>query len=258
MPDIELHQLTDVGCVRTNNEDAVGHWSHEDGVLFAVADGLGGHNAGELASTTALEALAREMERAPGNWPVGKRLRRSIQEVNLEIYNKAIAVPELRGMGTTLTATALTGSTIVAAHVGDCRLYLLRDGVLTQLTKDHSWVGEQVQYGLLTPEQARTHPRRHVLSRCIGQNLIVGIDILTMDIRPGDVLAQCSDGVHALVPEPEITEVLRTNRPEAACRALVERARAAGGDDNLSIQVASVVNATAIERPTRRWWQFGR
>src|SRR5436309_14138042 len=232
MPEIEFFQLTDVGCVRDANEDAVGHWSHEDGLLFAVADGLGGHAGGEVASALALEVLAREMDRAPGGWPVSKRLRRSIQEANLEIYNKAIAVPELRRMGTTLTASAVVGGTLVAAHVGDCRLLLLRDGKLTQLTKDHSWVGEQVQYGLLSAEDARTHPRRHMINRCLGRELIVGIDVLTTEVRPGDVLAQLSDGVHALVPETEIAEILRTCPPEAACQTLERRGRDAGGDDN--------------------------
>src|SRR5947209_7945778 len=115
MPEIEFFQLTDVGCVREGNEDAVGHWPHEDGLLIAVADGLGGHAAGEVASALALEVLAREMDRAPGSWALTKRLRRAVQEANLELYNKAIVVPELRGMGTTLTASAVVGGTLVAA-----------------------------------------------------------------------------------------------------------------------------------------------
>ncbi len=256
MPDIDFFQLTDTGCVRDGNEDAVGAWPHEDGLLFAVADGLGGHNAGELASALALEVLAREMDRAPGAWPVQKRLRRAVQEANLEIYNKGVTVPELRRMGTTLTVSALVGHTLVTAHVGDCRLYLLRGGALTQLTKDHTWVWEQVQYGILSPEEARTHPRRHVLSRCLGQDLIVGVDVLSIDIGPGDVMVQCSDGVHALLPESEIADSVRASAPEAACRTLVERGRAAGGDDNLSVQVAAVMSSPV---PTPRpWWRFGR
>jgi len=185
MPEIEFFQLTDVGCVREGNEDAVGHWPHEDGLLIAVADGLGGHAAGEVASALALEVLAREMDRAPGSWALTKRLRRAVQEANLELYNKAIVVPELRGMGTTLTASAVVGGTLVAAHVGDCRLFLWREGALTQLTKDHTWVWEQMQYGLLSPEAARAHPRRSMLTRCLGRELIVGIDVLSMDLRPG-------------------------------------------------------------------------
>ena len=256
MLQIEFFQLTDVGCVRQGNEDAVGHWPHEEGLVFAVADGLGGKAAGEVASNLALEVRAREMDRAPGTWAVSKRLRRSVQEANLEIYNKSLAVPELRGMGTTITASALVGSTLVAAHVGDCRLFLLRDGSLVQLTKDHTWVWEQVQYGLLTPEQARTHPQRNLLTRCLGRELIVGIDVLTTDVRPGDLLIQCSDGVHAKLHEDEIRELVVAHPPEPACRALVRRAREEGGEDNLSVQVAAVVSCP--EPTPRSWWRFGR
>jgi len=256
MPDIDFFQLTDTGCVRTENEDAIGHWPHEDGLLFAVADGLGGHHGGEVASALALEVLAREMDRAPGSWPIAKRLRRAIQEANLDIYNKALAVPELARMATTLTATAVVGSALVTAHVGDCRLLLLRDGKLTQLTKDHTWVGEQVQYGLLTPEAARTHPRRHVLNRCLGAELIVSIDVLSLALAPGDVLLQCSDGVHGLLAEAEIADLLAGQRPAAVCHALVSRARAEGGPDNLSAQVAAILSCPPpVARP---WWRFGR
>ena len=256
MAEIAFFQLTDVGCVRETNEDAVGHWPHEDGLLFAVADGVGGENAGEIASALALEVIAREMERAPGNWAVGKRLRRAIQEANLEIYNKAITVPELRRMATTLTATAIVGGSLFAAHVGDCRLFLFRDRRLTQLTKDHTWVWEQVQYGLLSPDAARTHPRRHVLTRCLGAELIVGIDNLTLDLRPGDVVLQMSDGVHGLVGEAEIADLLAAHPPEAAARALVRRGREEGGEDNLSIQIAAVVDCPPPA--TRSWWKLGR
>jgi PPM family protein phosphatase len=257
MPEIEFFQLTDVGRVREINEDAIGHWPHDDGLVFAVADGLGGHQAGEVASGLALEVLARGLDRAPGSWTMAKRLRRTVQEVNLELYNKAIAVPELRGMGTTLTVAALTGSTLVASHVGDTRLYLLRDGNLEQLTKDHTWVAEQVQYGLLSAEQARSHPRRHVLTRCLGRELIVGIDVLSLDVRPADVLVTCSDGVHGVVGEPEMVAFLAKGA-QAACRAMIDRGRERGGEDNLSVQVAVVVDCPLPAPPPRPWWRLRR
>ncbi len=259
MPEIDFFQLTDVGCVREANEDAVGYWPHEDGMFFAVADGLGGHNAGEVASGLALEVLAREMERAPGTWPMVKRLRRAFQEANLAIYNKAITVPELRGMATTLTTTAVVGGFLTTAHVGDSRLYLMRDGVLTQLTKDHTWVWEQVQYGILSAEQARTHPKRNMLNRCVGQNLIVSIDTLRLEAQSGDVLLQCSDGIHALLTESAIASAIQDVAPEAGCRNLIDRAREAGGDDNISAQMAIGRDApAAAANNSRRWWQFGR
>ena len=256
MSEIDFFHLTDTGCVRDGNEDAVGCWPHEDGHLFAVADGLGGHNAGELASSLAIEVLAQEMESAPPSWPVAKRIKRAVQEANLRIYSKATAVPELRKMGTTLTASVVVGSTLVTAHVGDCRLYLLRSGNLTQLTKDHSWVWEQVQYGILTPEEARTHPRRNILSRCLGHELIVGIDVLTINLQPGDILLQCSDGVHTLISESEMLELLQAGRPNVACQAMIQRARDVGGEDNLSAQVAAVISCSP-DMP-RSWWRFGR
>jgi serine/threonine protein phosphatase PrpC len=256
MPEIDFFQTSDVGCVREINEDAVGHWPHDDGMVFAIADGLGGAEAGEVASALALELLSQELARSPRSWSVAKRLRRAFHAANLEIYSKAIAVPELRGMGTTLTATALFGATVVTAHVGDTRLYLLRAGKLTQLTKDHTWVAEQVQYGLISMEQARTHPRRNVLTRCLGRELIVGVDLLTLDARPGDLLLHCSDGVHGLIEDREMIALLPEG-PEAACRELIELARLRGAPDNASVQVAAVRDCPpAAARP--RWWRLGR
>lgn len=256
MPIITFSQRTDVGSAREGNEDAVGHWPHEDGLLFAVADGVAGRAAGEVASSLALEVLAREVERAPGGWPVTKRLRRAVQEANLALHTKGIAVPELRGMATTLTASAIVGGTLVTAHVGDCRLFLLRGDDLTQLTKDHTWVAEQVQYGLLSPEAARTHPRRGTITRCLGPDLIVGIDVLSFDLQRGDVVVQCSDGVHGLLTDKEIAAIVRRHPPEAACQHLIEQALTAGSSDNLSAQVAVVVDCP--EPPRRRWWRPGR
>ncbi len=254
MLEIEFFHVTDAGGVREENEDAVGSWPHEDGLLFAIADGLGGHNAGQVASTLALEVLAREMEHAPRGGSLQNRLRQAVQTANLEIYHKAMTVPELHRMGTTLTASALVGSTLVAAHVGDCRLYLLRKGTLTQLTKDHTWVWEQVHYGILSPEEAREHPNRHTLSRCLGHELIAAIDVLTMHIQPGDVLVQCSDGVHDVLSESEMAGLLQEGRPDAACKAIIERSREAGGEDNMSLQVASVVSCPPPA--SRSWWWF--
>jgi len=258
MPDIDFSQLTDVGCVREGNEDAIAFWPHEDGMVFAVADGMGGLNAGEVASSLALEVIGRELDRAPANWSVDKRLRRAIQEANIAIHQKGLTVPELCRMGTTLTASAVTGNTLVAAHVGDCRLYLLRDGQLTQLTKDHTWVSEQVEYGILSPEEARTHPRRNMVTRSLGQHLIVGIDILQREVQVGDVLLQCCDGVHTLLPDADLIPILRGQPAAAACRELIQQARERGGHDNLSVQVAKIASCPPPSAARSSWWRFGR
>ena len=117
-------------------------------------------------------------------------------------------------------------------------------------------MGEQMQYGLLSAEEARTHPRRHILNRCLGRELIVGIDVLSTDVRPGDVLAQMSDGVHAFLPEAEILEILRAHPPEDACQTLVRRGRETGGEDNLSVQVVAILDCPPPS--PRRWWRLGR
>jgi PPM family protein phosphatase len=256
---IEIHQATDKGGVRADNQDAIGTWAVEDGVVFAVADGMGGVAGGKLASELALDGLGSALAELPGQWPMAKRLRTAISDANLRIFQKGMVVPELRGLGTTLTATSIVGSTLVAAHVGDCRLFLLRDGELRQLTKDHSWVGEQMQLGLLSAESARRHPRRHLLTRSLGRELILAIDFVNLQVRPGDVFLQCSDGVHAFIPQTELLEILQENDAEAGCRELIARGLAAGGDDNLSAQVA-VVTSCPTEPPRERglWWPLRR
>ena len=253
MVEVDFFQLTDIGCARADNEDSIGCWACGDGLLFAVADGLGGRAAGQEASALALMILAREMERAPAGWPVPKRLRRAVQEANLEVHLTGMAVPQLRGMASTLTATAIVGGSLFAAHVGDTRLYLLREGRFVQLTKDHTWVADQVGYGLLSPEEARQHPRKNVLTRCLGVSVIVGIDTLTMGMVPGDVLMQCSDGVHGPLETEELAGLLSGGTAEAACRAIAGRVLERGGEDNLSVQVAAVKRwPRSTLNP--RWW----
>lgn len=255
MTEISFFQLTDAGCVQHENQDAVGAWPHDDGMVFAVADGLGGTPVGQVASQLALDVLARELEDAPAAWGLPKRLRRAVQEANLEIYTKGVTVPDLRRMGSTLTVSAVAAGTLTAAHVGDTRLYLYRDRTLAQLTKDHTWVEEQVGYGLLAPADARAHPRRGVLTRCLGHELVVAIDVLTIELRPGDVLLHCSDGLHELLADAELAETLAAHDPEAACRALIRRGREERGTGDLSAQVAAVRRCPA---PVRSWWRLGR
>ena len=257
MLDIDFHEITDKGPVREQNEDSIGHWEHDGGLMFAVADGLGGHAAGEVASSVTLEVLAKSMTEAPASWPVTKRLRRAVQDANLELHSKSLVVPELHGMATTLTASVVQGGMLVTAHVGDSRLLLLRGDELRQLTKDHTWVAEQVSYGRLTAEAARTHPRRHHLTRSLGSELIVGIDVLSFTLEPGDVLIQCSDGIHGVLDEAAFRAGVATGSAEQACGHLLGAAIEAGSEDNLSVQVLAVRNCPA-PAPARPWWRFGR
>ena len=253
--EIEFFHLTDAGTVREVNEDSIGFWPCGEAFLIAVADGLGGHNSGEVASALALEVIAREMARASGPGPLMRSLKRAVQQANLEIYQKSITVPDLHGMGTTLTASLIAGNSLVAAHIGDSRLYLYRNGIFSQLTKDHTSVQDQVEYGILSPEEARMHPDRHKLTNYLGHDLITSVDTLKMEVQSGDVLVQCSDGIHDVLLESEMTELLRRGRPEEVCRVAVQRSRDAGGSDNMSLQVAAVMSCSALPQPAS-WWRF--
>jgi serine/threonine protein phosphatase PrpC len=247
---VEYAELT-LGAADGANEDAVAHWRHGDDLVLAMADGVGDRQAGHVASAMALEVVGRELGSSPPDWPLAKRLRRAVQAANLEIYQKGVAVPELRRMATTLTVSAIAGRTLFAAHVGDCRLLLYRRGQLTQLTKDHTRAFEDP---LAPSTNGARNGARHALSRSLGHELVVSIDFLTMELASGDRLLQCSDGVHRALAEEEIQELLEAHPPEAACRAIVRRAREVDPDDDTSAQI---VRIPLLAEPSRAWWRLG-
>lgn len=222
--------LTDVGRVRTANEDAMLADDHRS--LFVVADGMGGHNAGEVASATALEVLVSRVD-------AGTSLAEATSEANTTILTKASGDADLAGMGTTLTAVTIRdGRTAVFAHVGDSRAYLMRGGDLTQITEDHSVVEELVRDGRLTPEDAETHPHRSILTRALGVEDHVEVDAYEVDLLPGDRLMLCSDGLTSMVRDPAISVVLRRERnSQRAAETLVDLANRAGGSDNITVIV---------------------
>jgi PPM family protein phosphatase len=227
--------VTDVGRTRAGNED-----SYFCGrTVFAVADGLGGHQGGEVASAAAVEPLAaldgREFAE-PGE--AAEALAAAIREGNAAILERAAGDPGLWGMGTTVTAAALAGERhLQLAHVGDSRAYLLRDGSLEQLTTDHTVVGELVRRGRLTPEQAAIHPERSILTRAVGLDPRVPVDTPDpVELRDGDQVLLCSDGLTEAVDDDRITELLSAGADgEAACRSLIDAANAAGGPDNITV-----------------------
>ena len=182
---------TDVGRVREGNEDA---YLVDDATgLVAVADGMGGHRAGEVASATALEALRAAITH-------GRPLRESMQDANEAVFTKSLTDEELRGMGTTLTAaTLVTGGTVLVGHVGDSRAYLLHDGELRQVTVDHSLVEELVREGRLTADEAAVHPQRSIITRALGVDASVEVDVYPVELAPGDRLLLCSDGLTGMV-----------------------------------------------------------
>ncbi len=225
---------TDTGRVRDGNED-VKLVDPRMG-LYAVADGMGGHQAGEVASATAIEALRAAVSN-------GAPIREAITKANEAVVERAAGDEGLRGMGTTMTAATLAaGGTLLIGHVGDSRAYLVRDGELSQVTKDHSLVGEMVQGGELTPEQAEVHPQRSVITRALGIERGVEVDIYPLELDEGDRVLLCSDGLTDMLRTDEIAAILqRESDPQKAANTLVDAANKAGGEDNITVVILDVV-----------------
>jgi PPM family protein phosphatase len=231
---------SDVGRTRSGNED-----SYFCGrTVFAVADGLGGHQGGEVASAAAVAPLAALDGREFADPDqAAEALAVAIREANSAILDRAAGDPGLWGMGTTMTAAAVAGdSHLQLAHVGDSRAYLLRDGDLEQLTTDHTVVGELVRRGRLTPEQAAIHPERSILTRAVGLDPRVLVDTPDpVGLRPGDQVLLCSDGLTEAVADDRIAELLSAGADgETACRSLIDAANAAGGPDNITVVLIRV------------------
>lgn len=230
--------LSDCGRMRPHNEDA--HLVDVEHGVFAVADGMGGHAAGEVASGIAIDAL-RELLCRPrtGDPDVPELLRRAVDEANRRIAVKSDENPECRHMGTTLVVALVAGPRFWIAHVGDSRAYLLRDGAIQQLTSDHSFVNELVRLGMLSREQAARDPRRNVVTRALGSGTVVAPDIVEGIALPGDLLVLCSDGLNTMLDDRAICEVIERagSDLERAARDLVEAANAAGGEDNVTVVV---------------------
>ena len=227
--------VTDVGRVRDGNEDDFLEQADRLG-LVAVADGMGGHRAGEVASATALEALRAAVA-------AGQPLRKAIEGANDAVLEKSESDHELHGMGTTLTAGMLgTDGSLTVGHVGDSRAYLIRDGELSQITEDHSLVEEMVRAGELTPEQAEVHPQRSIITRALGIDPVVDVDLYPIQLRAGDRVLLCSDGLTTMVRPEEIATILgREHDPKQAAQLLVDAANAAGGEDNVTALILEAV-----------------
>ncbi len=225
---------TDVGRGRPENEDS--HLVAPADGLYAVADGMGGHRAGEVASATAIEALRAA-------YAGGGRVDEAIEAANAAVFARAAEDAALRGMGTTLTAIALQDSTAVLGHVGDSRAYLMRDGAVTQVTEDHSLVEQLVREGRLTPEEALHHPQRAIITRALGVDRDVVVDTYRIDLKPGDRLLICSDGLTNMLSDDTIAQTLRRHSdPQQAADTLVDMANQAGGDDNITVVVVDALS----------------
>ena len=224
---------TDVGCVRDHNEDSL----VVAPPLFAVADGMGGHAAGEVASEIAVNVLA---ELAPKDLD-GAALEHAVEEANHEIIRAARDGRGREGMGTTLTACMLENERLVIAQVGDSRAYLLHHGKLQQLTRDHSLMADMIEAGQLTPEEARHHPQRSVITRALGSDPNTRPDMYEINVETGDRLLVCSDGLSSMIEDEQIEAVMRrVPDPQRCASQLVNEAIAAGGHDNVTVIVSNV------------------
>jgi len=227
--------LTDTGRKRRHNEDVY----VVDPPIFAIADGMGGAKAGEVAAALAAEALRGEGGRGE-DAVVGL-----IQEANRRVYQRATEDAAASGMGTTMTVALLEDGRVRIGHVGDSRAYLLRGGELSQLTDDHSLVGELVRSGKLTPEDAESHPQRSVITRALGTDPDVDVDTITIETRAGDLFLLCSDGLYSMVGNDRIQALVERNRGDLdrAAKALVAAANKGGGDDNITVVAFEIAGA---------------
>ncbi|MCX5796012.1 MAG: Stp1/IreP family PP2C-type Ser/Thr phosphatase [Elusimicrobia bacterium] len=260
---------TDAGCVRANNEDSLG--IDADLGLLIVADGMGGHNSGEVASDLAVSTIRDYARRMLGGEkvlvPEGadpdssarcRQLEHFIKTANTVIYEKGRALPKDAGMGTTVVAVLADERSLSVAHVGDSRLYLFRRGVLRQLTEDHSLVGDQVRRGLITPEAAAHSTLQNILTRAVGAEPEVKVDVAEHPVLPGDVLLLATDGLNKMVSDEGLAQVLaREPAPARVVDTLVDMARRAGGLDNITLICGRLGAAPALGfwRKVSKLWE---
>ena len=237
---------TDVGIVRSGNED--NYLMLAERGIFIVADGMGGHAAGEVASEMAVRIISTTLGslRGQSDEQVGERMREAIRAANEAIFSRTLAEHDKRGMGTTVTVLALLPNRYLIGQVGDSRAYLLRDNSLLQLTKDHSYVQEQVDAGLLTPEQARVHPYSNVITRCVGAGVEVTPDVYFGNLLSGDLVLLASDGLTGMLEDEHLTRIMQSDGgPQKWVDRMITEANRRGGLDNITAIVVKIEAAGA-------------
>lgn len=255
---IQAAGLSDRGLKRAHNEDSLS--VVPDLGLFIVADGMGGHNAGEVASRQAIESIVEFLRDTVTNgkeWPVAKQPELSLMEnrivcaikmANRDVCKLSMEHPEYHGMGTTLVGVLFSedSSKVSIAHVGDSRCYRVRDGRLAKITLDHSWVEEQLQRGIITEEEAKNHRWKNVITRALGNKLEVDVEVQTLDVQPGDLLLLCSDGLSGMVDDRGMEEaILAQSDLEVLAQELIRLANEAGGHDNISLILVRMLDENA-------------
>lgn len=238
---------SEAGQVRSINQDSFYVGEAGSGYLAVVADGMGGHSTGEVASQKAVEIIRRELSASRSYPPAA--LARAVQSANMEIFDYAAEHPEHHGMGTTLSTVFIDDQIGLVGHVGDSRVYLVREGGIRQLTFDHSWVAERVRQGVLSQDEAKHHRLRNVITNALGALPKVKLDLSYFEVQVGDRLLLCSDGVSMLLSEDQLLGVLLEQHPEAATQALIAEANRRGSPDNVTAVVLQVEHVEA--RPKR-------
>jgi protein phosphatase len=250
-PGIELANLSDTGMVRTENEDYYCYAEPDDdqvfrvkGRLAVVADGMGGHIGGQVASGLAVDTLKRVYLSEPGEDP-REALVAGFRQAHAAIHDYVREHPELKSMGTTCTAAVVRDFQLFYGHIGDSRLYLVHNGAISQVTRDHSMVNRMVEEGKLTPEEAAVHPDRNVLTAALGMQKQPEADFsdVPLSLWIGDAIIICSDGLHGLVTDDEMAHNVNVCTPREACLALVQMAKQRGGHDNITVQILKVSGA---------------
>jgi len=247
-PGLEVAGLSDIGCQRENNEDSFLYWEpagdrdfQRKGRLAVVADGMGGYEGGQEASRLAVETVREVYDKV-----VGDDARTALVEAFLAAHDRilshAMENPELMGMGTTCTALVIRGRQLYVAHVGDSRLYLVRESKISRLTRDHSYVGRLVESGIVRAEDAEKHPQRHILTAALGAGTEIAVDGVehSVELQDHDDLLLCTDGLWGVVSDDELQKTATNYAPSECCKELVKLARQRGGPDNITLQVLRV------------------
>ncbi len=250
--------FTHPGAVRENNEDTFcveerpGGGATGTRFLLAIADGLGGHRSGEVASQTAMDTL-RSAFRSWDGASADRFVEKSVQQANLAVFDSAHESPERFNMQTTMTAAVIADDQLVVSHVGDCRLYRIRNGEVEALTRDHTMVMELLRMRMITPEQAADHPGRHQLTRSLGAELLLRVDTVRERIAPADFYLLCSDGLWGEVTVTEVRDALLTSGPKGGCDELLSLALARGAPDNTTGIAAQILTVSSRPAPESRW-----
>lgn len=246
MFNLTIAQQTDIGRTRQSNEDSMLSFVPEDsqilarkGALFVVSDGLGGHSSGDVASAMAAQVI-RDSYYQDADEDIAASLQRAIKQANGAIVERAAQNEAWSGMGTTVVAAVLRDDTLYAANVGDSRVYIVRGDTIRQITEDHSWVAQQIRAGQMTPEEARDHPKRNVIYRCLGEDKDVEVDLFTEQVQDGDLLVLCTDGLSGQVSDDELLAMVRQYQPQESVQRLIARANENGGPDNITAIVVQV------------------